>query len=347
MAWLNLPECLASNAGEAVILNSKQLEELENIQDASGEFEEEAGDSDAYVEGVENALAWRRGMIERAVAQVRKLVRKPVDSLEGIASGSLVYLKDAKRFGRVNENQDGNVELSFVGPAPSPVAAKPEKAAKGKKAVAKEAAAPVVKGPSKAELKKAEREAKALEKAEAKAKADKAKADAKAKAAEAEAKAKAKAKAAAEAKAKAKAKAEADKAKAKAKLKTKQKPAAKAKPKAKVKPKAKAATAKKKVTKTKQLKAPTRKLPAKKPVKTAAKKPLPKAKAKPVAAKKKALKKPLKKAGGSKMMDPVADPNSYIRGNFRLMSNKELSHVTGLSEHTIRRKLGEWGLKRI
>lgn len=45
--------------------------------------------------------------------------------------------------------------------------------------------------------------------------------------------------------------------------------------------------------------------------------------------------------------DPVADPNGYIQQNFQLMNNKEMAEVTGLSEHTIRRKLGEWGLKRV
>lgn len=44
--------------------------------------------------------------------------------------------------------------------------------------------------------------------------------------------------------------------------------------------------------------------------------------------------------------DPVRDPNGYIKQNFALMSNKEIALATGLSEHTIRRKLGEWGLKR-
>lgn len=44
--------------------------------------------------------------------------------------------------------------------------------------------------------------------------------------------------------------------------------------------------------------------------------------------------------------DPVRDPNGYIQQNFLLMSNRELSFATGLSEHTIRRKLGEWNLKR-
>lgn len=44
--------------------------------------------------------------------------------------------------------------------------------------------------------------------------------------------------------------------------------------------------------------------------------------------------------------DPVMDPNGYIQQNFLMMSNRELAVATGLSEHTIRRKLGEWNLKR-
>lgn len=45
-------------------------------------------------------------------------------------------------------------------------------------------------------------------------------------------------------------------------------------------------------------------------------------------------------------LDPVADPNTYIQQNYLYLSNKQLAGLTGLSEHTIRRKLGEWGLKR-
>jgi hypothetical protein len=67
------------------------------------------------------------------------------------------------------------------------------------------------------------------------------------------------------------------------------------------------------------------------------------AKAKKGGAKAKAPKKkgeaPARRAGGEEV-------NSYIKQNFKSMSNRELARRTGLSEHTIRRKLGEWGLKR-
>ena len=52
------------------------------------------------------------------------------------------------------------------------------------------------------------------------------------------------------------------------------------------------------------------------------------------------------KAGNGKGVNPIDDPNGYIKAHFSEMSNRELARLTGLSEHTIRRKLGEWGLKR-
>lgn len=42
----------------------------------------------------------------------------------------------------------------------------------------------------------------------------------------------------------------------------------------------------------------------------------------------------------------ISDINSYIKDNFQTLSNREMARQIGLSEHTIRRKLGEWGLKR-
>ncbi|HXW52512.1 MAG TPA: hypothetical protein VEL47_00275 [Myxococcota bacterium] len=87
------------------------------------------------------------------------------------------------------------------------------------------------------------------------------------------------------------------------------------------------------------------KLPAKKSVKIAAKK-------KDFLAKKKIAVTQEKNISFTKLLpkgattDPVMDPNGYIQQNFLMMNNKELALATGLSEHTIRRKLGEWNLKR-
>lgn len=53
-----------------------------------------------------------------------------------------------------------------------------------------------------------------------------------------------------------------------------------------------------------------------------------------------------KKNGQTGRRTGSEDINNYIKQNFKTMSNRELARRTGLSEHTIRRKLGEWGLKR-
>jgi hypothetical protein len=53
---------------------------------------------------------------------------------------------------------------------------------------------------------------------------------------------------------------------------------------------------------------------------------------------------PAKSADGK--INPIDDPNGYIKAHYQELSNRELARLTGLSEHTIRRKLGEWGLKR-
>ncbi|MBN2357895.1 MAG: hypothetical protein JXR83_00480 [Deltaproteobacteria bacterium] len=52
------------------------------------------------------------------------------------------------------------------------------------------------------------------------------------------------------------------------------------------------------------------------------------------------------KTGSSAKRADIDDINRYIRDNYKAHSNRELARRTGLSEHTIRRKLGEWGLKR-
>ncbi|MEM7589422.1 MAG: hypothetical protein AAF320_04635 [Myxococcota bacterium] len=45
-------------------------------------------------------------------------------------------------------------------------------------------------------------------------------------------------------------------------------------------------------------------------------------------------------------LSSVKQRDDYIRAHYLKMGNKELARHTGLSEHTIRRKLGEWSLRR-
>ncbi|MEM7494700.1 MAG: hypothetical protein AAF471_00845 [Myxococcota bacterium] len=59
----------------------------------------------------------------------------------------------------------------------------------------------------------------------------------------------------------------------------------------------------------------------------------------------KAAKQPSRRQQPLKLAS-TQERDAYIRANYPTMSNRELARVTALSEHTIRRKLGEWGLRR-
>lgn len=277
-----------------MILSSKQLEELEHLHDSVSEFDEEANvssDNEEFDEASEGALAWRRGMLERASTMVKKNDRKPLSSKDDYAIGALVYDTLNNRFARVKESSTSQVLLAYVSGGEGILkgsviqitqVAKPSAVNTKKRPEPKKKAEPTAKKPAPK--------------------------------------------------------------KPVAKKTVPKKPVALKKAPAK-KPVAKKSVAKKAVVK----KTAAKKVIAKKktPIKKlASKKPAPKKKpvAKKVVPKKAAPKKkiPLKKVNSKK----PADPNAFIKQNYRKMSNKELAGITGLSEHTIRRKLGEWGLKR-
>lgn len=252
-----------------MILSSKQLEELEHLHDSVSEFDEEANvvsDNEEFDEASEGALAWRRGMIERAAAMVKKNEKKVLSSKEKYTVGALVYDALNNRFARVKESSTSQVLLAYVSGG--------EGILKGTSIQITQTAKPsVANTKKKPEIQK-------------------------------------------------------------------QKPINK-KPALKAKPVAKKQPAKKTAAKKPAPKKPVAKKPAPKKKSLAKKKVTAK---KPVS-KKAAPKKALKKTPVKKIKKP-ADPNAFIRQNYKKLSNKELAGITGLSEHTIRRKLGEWGLKR-
>ncbi|MEM7402715.1 MAG: hypothetical protein AAF310_01670 [Myxococcota bacterium] len=53
-----------------------------------------------------------------------------------------------------------------------------------------------------------------------------------------------------------------------------------------------------------------------------------------------------KRQKAAPLLASVQQRDAYIRAHYLKMGNKELARHTGLSEHTIRRKLGEWSLRR-
>lgn len=226
-----------------MILSTKQLEELETLTSGALEFDEEGEEGEIVDEGTESALAWRRGMIERALNNVKKAQKKSLES-ESVSHkvGALVYDEQVKRFGRVTKVEGKAVHLALI--------------AGGESTIAPHHAAPIEK-------------------------------------------------------------------------------TTKPQPKAQVTPKAPAAQKPAVVKLKKPLPKPAPKKPvASTPARSSLRKPKP------------AIKVDTKKANKRYAAGQTSDANTYIKQHFMSMSNKELAKVTGLSEHTIRRKLGEWGMRR-
>jgi hypothetical protein len=272
---------------KTMMLNTKQLEELDNIQEVAEELTEEQLDTESSDDGAESALAWRRGMIERAVANVKKAAKRLIPGTS-FPAGTLVFDKDKKRFARIVQATLATTELSYLSgdngefeSTPRSMSNKetldeefpldkPKKQKNNWDAVAPKELFSAPK--AKATVKVTEKTPQRLEQPKTPKMAAQAKPTIK------------------------KLNPEVGVVKASAKKEAEQKNQGS---------KAKSAT---------QKKLSLQSLPAKGAIK--------------------------------KAPNPKSDPNAYIKQNYRSLSNKQMAAKTGLSEHTIRRKLGEWRLKR-
>jgi hypothetical protein len=330
-----------------MIFNSKQLEELENIHDSTGAFEEEGDEESGFDEVGEAAMDWRRGLIEEAAENIKRAKGRPVESQLTYPIGSMLFERDARRFARVQRSIPGYLKIVYLsggdrefgtldvqvylreygaekrlselseqlGMADIDVAIQLERLgitpleeldAPEEVVAVEEATLPPPPLPT-----RGKRPAAAVVVDDSDEDEDEDAVD------EEEAVA-----------------VVAEPAAAKSKGRDTKLPMP-----APVKGKVEAKVSKKPAA------------PEKAPVVAAApEKPM---SAKAVAAKavraskaEKPEKSDAKKGKGGKSINPIDDPNGYIKANFQEMSNRELARYTGLSEHTIRRKLGEWGLKR-
>jgi hypothetical protein len=356
-----------------VIFNSKQLEEIENINDASGIFED-ADDEAAGDEVGEAAMEWRRQLIEEAVENVKRAKTRPVDASITYEVHSLLFDRETRRFARVQRSVPGYLKIGYLnggdrefglldvegylrefgaqkrlselslqlGLPDDDVAVRldelgiqPLEELVEEEPV--EAAPPPPPPPRVPEPKlppirvretlriddeeEIEEDEDEDEETEEVAEADEvddvdeigddddAGDD------------------------------DAPRARSK-KGGPPPKPAKGQAPAAKVPPPSKALPAKAAATK------PAKPAPVEKAARPGkAEEPAKATKAaKPSAPDKGAMKsKPASSKGG---INPIDDPNGYIKSNYQELSNREMARITGLSEHTIRRKLGEWGLKR-
>ncbi len=301
-----------------MIFNSKQLEELENINDSTGAFEEEGDDESGFDEVGEAAMDWRRSLIEEAAENIKRAKGRPVESGLTYPIGSMLFEREARRFARVQRSVPGYLKIVYLsggdrefGTLDVPAYLKDFGAEKRLSELAEQLG--MSEGDVGNELERLgitpvdEPDAEVTDGAEA-ADAGDGEDDVEEEDAVVEAPVVAKGK----------------KADAKAAKAPPAKAAKAAEPPAKAaKAKAEKAAPEPKASKADNAKA-ARAQKAEKPEKSDGK----------------------KGAKGGKNINPIDDPNGYIKANFQEMSNRELARFTGLSEHTIRRKLGEWGLKR-
>ena len=98
-----------------MIFNSKQLEELESASDTSSNIFESPGESVAGTnENNETALAWRRAVLEEALANVKRSGTRPVDPAMTYEIGSLLFDRDNRRYGRVKRSVPGFLDIHYL-----------------------------------------------------------------------------------------------------------------------------------------------------------------------------------------------------------------------------------------
>lgn len=289
-----------------MIFNSKQLEELESIHDSTGAFEEEADDDSFGDEVGEAAMDWRRGLIEEAAENIKRARGRPVEPNIHYPIGSMLFDRDSRRFGRVQRSVPGYLKIVYLAGGDR------EYGTLDVIGYLREYGAQKRLSELCEQLGLPDNDvAHELERLGI------------VPLEEPEAPPEAPAEAAA----------------------TAPPPPPPGTPRGAKAPVADAAAAGEAtpVAAVAPAKAATKGAKAA----TAAKAPPPR----PAAAAK-AAPAPAAKAGkqaptaNGKTANPIDDPNGYIKAHFQEMSNRELARLTGLSEHTIRRKLGEWGLRR-
>lgn len=109
-----------------MILNTKQLEELEAIHDVVSEFDDSQSTSETYDDSIDSAFAWRRGMIEKAIQNVKKASRRFPEPNSNYPTGTLLYDQKQKRFARVSQAEP-KLTLSYISSAANVLSAKNKK----------------------------------------------------------------------------------------------------------------------------------------------------------------------------------------------------------------------------
>ena len=97
-----------------MVFNSKQLEELESIHDSTGAFEEEADDDGFSDEVGEAAMDWRRSLIEEAAENIKRAKTRPVEPQIQYPIHQLLFDREARRFARVQRSVPGFLKIVYL-----------------------------------------------------------------------------------------------------------------------------------------------------------------------------------------------------------------------------------------
>lgn len=291
-----------------MIFNSKQLEELESIHDSTGAFEEEADDDSFGDEVGEAAMDWRRGLIEEAAENIKRARGRPVEPNIHYPIGSMLFDRDSRRFGRVQRSVPGYLKIVYLAGGDR------EYGTLDVIGYLREYGAQKRLSELCEQLGLPDNDvAHELERLGI------------VPLEEPEAPPEAPAEAAA------------------APPPPAPPPGTPRSPKAPVADHVGSVGAAAPMAAAAPAKAAAKGAKVATAAKTTPPRPAAAAKATPGPAAKAGKQAP---TANGKTANPIDDPNGYIKAHFQEMSNRELARLTGLSEHTIRRKLGEWGLRR-
>lgn len=92
---------------------NKQLEELESLADATGLYDDQQEDDEEEVQA-EPSMEWRRALIEESYSRVKRAKSRPVDPNRTYEIGTLLFEPAEGKFGRVKRSVPGYLCIAFL-----------------------------------------------------------------------------------------------------------------------------------------------------------------------------------------------------------------------------------------
>lgn len=97
---------------DELVFNSKKIKEIEHLHDRE-DFEERGRKQDSEQEQGDS-LSWRRALVEEAVGNVKRATARPVDPNIAYEKGSMLYDREARKYARVVRSIPGGLAVEYV-----------------------------------------------------------------------------------------------------------------------------------------------------------------------------------------------------------------------------------------